>query len=104
VIETEPFTKPRDTGRAMVFNVAMTTSSGSARTAPKGKATPTRNADGRGRGRAFLTPTIQWILVTIAGLAVVGAIIYFGSDIGDGGGDHSGYAPVAVVTESPSPT
>ena len=82
----------------------MATSSGSARTAPKGKATPTRNSvDG---GQTFFTPTIQWILVVIAGLAVVGAIIYFGSDIGDGGGDggvnHSGLAPAGVVAESPS--
>jgi len=89
----------------VVLNVAMATSSGSARTAPKGKATPTRNSgDG---GQTFFTPTIQWILVVIAGLAVLGAIIYFGSDIGDGGGDegvnHSGLAPAAVVDESPSP-
>ena len=78
----------------------MATSNGSARTAPKGKATPTRNAVDD--GRTFLTPTIQWILVVIAGLAVVGAIIYFGSDLSDGGGgvDHSGLAPTAVVTES----
>lgn len=86
----------------MVFNVAMATSSGSARTAPKGRATPARNADDR--GRTFLTPTIQWILAAIAGLAILGAIIYFGSDIGDGGGAHSGLAPMATVTESPSPT
>ena len=52
-------------------------------------------------GRTFLTPTIQWILAAIAGLAIFGAIVYFGSDVGDGG---SGLAPVAVVTESPSPT
>ena len=79
----------------------MATSSGSARTAPKGKATPTRDSDDG--GRTFLTPTIQWILVVIAGLAIFGAIIYFGSDIGGGGGGgNHGLAPVAVVAESPS--
>ena len=79
----------------------MATSSGSARTAPKGRATPTRRtSDG---GRTFLTPVIQWILVAIAGIAVLVAIIYFGSDIGDGGGgvNHSGLAPVAVVEGDP---
>ena len=83
----------------MVFNDPMATSSGSAHTAPKGRATPARNADDR--GRTFLTPTVQWILAAIAALAIFGAIIYFGSDMS--GGD-SGLAPVAVVTESPSPT
>jgi len=102
MIESESRTKPRDTGRAIVFNEAMATSSGSARTAPKGKATPSRNADDR--GRTLLTPTIQWILAAIAGLAIVGAIIYFGSDIGDGDAGDRGIAPGAVVTESPSPT
>ena len=69
----------------MVFNLPMATSSGSARTAPKGRATPARNADDR--GRTFLTPTIQWILAAIAGLAIFGAIVYFGSDVGDGSDD-----------------
>ena len=80
----------------------MATSSGSARTAPKGKATPARNA--RSGDRTYFTPTIQWILVVIAGLAIVGAIIYFGSDFGDGGGgvDQNGLAPAAVIAASPS--
>jgi hypothetical protein len=82
---------------------SMTTSSGSARTAPKGHATPTQSPDGE--GRTFFTPTIQWILVVLAGLAIIGGIIYFGSDIGDGGGgggNHSGLAPAAVVNEPAS--
>ncbi len=80
----------------------MATSNGSARTAPKGRATPTRNSGGG--GSTFLTPTIQWILVALAGLVVLAAVIYFASDIGDGGGgvDDSGLAPVAVLTESES--
>ncbi|MDG1266568.1 MAG: hypothetical protein P8O03_09605 [Ilumatobacter sp.] len=48
-----------------------------------------------------MTPTIQWILAATAGSVIVGAIIYLSSDMS--GGD-SGLAPVAVVTESPSPT
>lgn len=100
--ESEPFAKPRDSRTRLVLNVAMATSSGSARTAPKGKATPTR--DSEDGGWTFFTPTIQWILVVIAGLAVFGAIIYFGSDIGGGGGGgNHGLAPVAVETEAPSP-
>jgi hypothetical protein len=79
----------------MVLNVAM--ASGSGRTAPKGKATPARNS-GSGE-RTLLTPTIQWILVTLVGVLVIAAIIYFGSDFGDGGGGitQSGLAPIAVV-------
>jgi len=102
VTESEPFAKPRDSRTRLLFNVAMATSSSSAHTAPKGRATPTRNSGDA--GRTFFTPTIQWILVAIAAFAVVAAIIYVGSDISDGGGgvDHSGLAPVGAVTESPS--
>ncbi len=69
---------------------------GSGRTAPKGKATPARNSGGG--ERAILSPTIQWILVAIVGLLVIAAIIYFGSDFGDGGTTvtQSGLAPIAV--------
>ena len=79
-----------------------TSSSGSARTAPKGKATPTRAANGG--DRTLFTPTIQWILVAVAGLAILGAVIYFGSDIGDGGGgvNNSGLAPAALVDRAPT--
>lgn len=75
----------------------MATSSGSGRTAPKGRATPPRNA--RGGGGTFLTPTIQWILVVIAGLLVLGAVIYVGSDVGRGGGGigQSSIAATAVI-------
>ena len=75
----------------------MARSSGSARTAPKGRATPGRHSsDG---GGSLLTPTLQWILVTLVGLLVIAAIIYFGSDLGDGGGggDQSGPAPTSIV-------
>ena len=67
-----------------------TKSTGSARTAPKGHATRARNSGVA--QRTLLTPTVQWILVALLGLMVVAAIIYFGSDIGSGGGggDHSG--------------
>lgn len=86
----------------MVLNVGMARSSGSARTAPKGRATPARHSSGGGGG-SLLTPTVQWILVTLVGLLVIAAIIYFGSDLGDGGGgvDHSGLSPASVVERSP---
>ena len=74
----------------------MARSSGSARTAPKGRATPGRHSSGG--GGSLLTPTVQWILVTLVGLLIIAAIVYFGSDLGDGGGgDHSGLAPASVV-------
>jgi len=77
--------------------MAMATSGGSARTAPKGRATPGRHtAEG---ARTLLTPAVQWILVTLVGLLIIAAIIYFGSDLGDGGGgvDQSGRAPAADI-------
>lgn len=75
----------------------MARSSGSARTAPKGRATPGRYSSGG--GGSLLTPTVQWILVTLVGLLILAAIVYFGSDLGDGGGgvNHSGLAPASVV-------
>lgn len=71
-----------------------TKSTGSARTAPKGHATRSRNSDVA--ARTLLTPTVQWILVALLGLMIVAAIVYFGSDLGSGGGggDHSGLAPI----------
>lgn len=70
-----------------------TNSKGSARTAPKGHATPARNSDVGGRN--LLTPTVQWILVVLVGLLVMAVIFYFGSDLGSGGGggDDSTFAP-----------
>ncbi len=93
--ESVPSAKPRDKPPPVVLNVAM--ASRSARTAPKGKATPARNSGG-GEG-TLLTPTIQWILVVLFGLLVIAAIIYFGSDFGDGGSGvtQSGLAAIAVV-------
>ena len=78
----------------------MAHSNGSARTAPKGEGDPAR-ATPNGAGRTLFTPTIQWILVAIAGLLVIGAIIYFASDSGSGGDDTNqrGLAPLAVVEE-----
>ncbi len=75
----------------------MARSSGSARTAPKGRATPGRHSTVG--GGSLLTPTVQWILVTLVGLLIIAAIVYFGSDLGDGGGggNHTGLAPATVV-------
>lgn len=70
--------------------------SGKAVTAPKGRATRARNeAVG---GRSFFGPTLQWVLVIVATLAVLGAIYYFAGDVRSdlgGGGGHSG-APADV--------
>ena len=103
MIESEPFTKPRDTGCTVVLNVHMATSSsglGTHRTEGAGDPDTRRR---RQRSDMF-TPTIQWMLVMIVGLALLGAIIYFGSDIGDGGGgvNHSGLAPAALVDPPPT--
>jgi hypothetical protein len=49
-------------------------STGSARTAPKGRATPARNAT-TGRRRLF-TPTVQWIVLVLIGAAIVGTVLY----------------------------
>ncbi len=64
-------------------------------TPPKGKATRSR-ADNP-NGGTFLTPAMQWLLVVLAGIAIIGAILYFGRDLrSNTGGGHSG-APVAAV-------
>lgn len=69
--------------------------SGSAITEPKGRATRARNSDAS--GRSFMGPTMQWVLVVIVGLAIIGGIFYFGRDVRSnfGGGGHSG-APAEV--------
>ena len=74
-----------------------TNTTGSARTAPKGRATRPRNADTS--GARWLNSTAQRILVMLAGLAILGAIIWFGSDIGDDiGGDQGGPLPSPAAT------
>jgi hypothetical protein len=78
--------------------------SGSAVTAPKGRATKARNdEDG---GRSFMGPTMQWVLVVVAALAIMGGIFYFGrgarSDLGGGGGRSGAPADApAVVIDTP---
>ena len=43
-----------------------------------------------------MTPTMQWVIVTIIGLVIIGAIFYFGRDVTSNlGGGHSG-APATV--------
>lgn len=73
--------------------------SGSAITEPKGRATRARND--AANGRSLMGPTMQWFLVIVAGLAILGGIFYFGRDVrsnfGGGGGGHSG-APVDAPT------
>ena len=78
--------------------------SGSSVTAPKGRATRARNDDAS--GRSFIGPTMQWVLVIVAGLAIMGGLFYFGRDVRSdlGGGGHSG-APAdapAVVLDEPA--
>jgi hypothetical protein len=75
----------------------------SAFTAPKGRATKARNDDD-GR-RPFLGPTMQWVLVVVAALAIMVGVFYLGRDVrsNTGGGGHSG-APAdapAVVIDAP---
>ena len=71
---------------------------GSARTAPKGRATPGRSSGG-GR-RRLLTPTVQWILVVLLGVAIVGTVLYLLRDTGTnvGAADESGAARPVVPT------
>jgi len=77
--------------------------SGKAVTAPKGRATRAQNDDVS--ARSFIGPTMQWVLVILAALAVMAAIFFFGRDFRSdfGGGGHSG-APAdvpAVVFNAP---
>jgi hypothetical protein len=76
----------------------MAHSDGSARTAPKGKATPPRTT--RDVDRPLLTPTIQWILVAVVGLLIVGAIVYFSSDSGGDGAEQTSRPPAAAFDGS----
>lgn len=72
--------------------------SGSAVTPPKGRATRSRN-DSAGR-RSLLNPKLQWTLVVLGGLAVLGAIFYFGRDIQS---DYNGAGlddPAVVVSRA----
>ena len=53
----------------------------------------------------MLSTTVQWIIVAFVGLLIIAAIVYFGSDLGDGGGggNHSGLAPAsAIVAADPA--
>jgi len=87
----------------IVLNGGMASkSTGSARTAPKGRATPGRGRDGGG-GR-LMTPTMQWIIVIVVGLAILVGIMYLlrdeSADIGSG--DPGGPAPsVAALAAVP---
>lgn len=53
--------------------------SGSAVTEPKGRATRARNEDAR--RRSLIGPTLQWVLIVLALLAVVGAVLWFSRDV-----------------------
>jgi len=73
--------------------------SGSAITPPKGRATKARNEDAG--GRSFMGPIMQWALVIVAALAILGGILYFGRGVQSNyGGGHSGApadAPAVVI-------
>lgn len=72
-------------------------STGSARTAPKGRATPGRGGDTG--GRRLLTPTMQWLIAIVVGLAILGGIMYMLRDenAGIGLGGDGGLAPTEAV-------
>lgn len=79
--------------------------SGSAVTEPKGRATKARNEDAR--RRSFMGPMMQWLLLIITALAIIGGIFYVGrnvrSNFGGGGGGHGAPADVpAVVVDAPT--
>ena len=78
-----------------------TSSTGSARTAPKGRATRARS-DGRAtRGR--LSSTVQWIIVIVVALAVAGTIMYLARDVRTNTGTLAPSDPVApAVVSAPS--
>lgn len=87
----------RDSGACIDHNVAM---SGSAVTPPKGRATRARNDDSGRRSR--ISARLQWSLVVLLALIVMGAIFYFGRDVqsdfnGAGPSGVSAIAPTAAV-------
>jgi hypothetical protein len=99
----ERFPKLRDISAIVVLNVRMAgkASSGSATTAPKGRAT--RGRSDADEGRSFMSPTMQWVLAVLVVLAIIGGILYFGRDIGSnygGGGGHSAPAPSMVIDDT----
>lgn len=76
--------------------MASRSKTGSARTAPKGRATASRN-EARS-GRSFLSPTMEWVLAVIVFLLVLAAVFYFFGDIRSTLGGTT--APADVVPET----
>ncbi|MFT6762595.1 MAG: hypothetical protein ACJAXA_001245 [Candidatus Aldehydirespiratoraceae bacterium] len=93
----ERFAKSRDSRPIVVLNVNMAKTTSSAHTAPKGHAT---RAQGSTEGRSFFGPALQWVVVILAGLAIIGAIMFLGRDVrssvASGGGGHGPSVEVVV--------
>jgi hypothetical protein len=81
-----------------MLRMATKASNGSARTAPKGAATRSR-AEAE-NGRSWLSPTLQWVLVAVAGILIAAAIFYFGRDTQ---APASGTSPAEVTTDLRAP-
>jgi hypothetical protein len=74
--------------------------SGKGYTAPKGRPTMRRSATVRG---SRFSSTVQWVLVVVAFVVVLGAVFYFGRDFRSGGtGGGQGGPPIEapVVADS----
>lgn len=68
--------------------------SGSSFTEPKGRATRAQNEAAAGSG---MNSTLQWALVILAGLVIIGVIFYLGRDVrSDLGADGPSGAPAVV--------
>jgi hypothetical protein len=74
--------------------MASKASNGTARTAPKGAATRSRSE--AENGRSWLSPTLQWVLVALAGILLAAAIFYFGRNTEAPAG---GTSPAEVVSD-----
>lgn len=81
---------------------AQSKKTGSAVTAPKGRATAAR--DQRGGRRRFLSPTMEWVLAVILFLVALAVLFYFLRDVrSTTGGTTLGADVASIVTPSAPP-
>lgn len=60
---------------------------GKSYTAPKGRATTHSVGEVK---QSRISPTMEWVIAVIVLMLVIGAIVYFGADLGGGGGGGGG--------------